>query len=67
MKGPVLVHVLTKKGKGFRPAEEDKIGTWHGTGPYKMETGAFVKSSTLIILSTYIVTTTPKRPFRPTQ
>lgn len=46
MKGPVLVHVLTKKGKGFRPAEEDKIGTWHGTGPYKMETGAFFKSST---------------------
>ncbi|WP_040228777.1 1-deoxy-D-xylulose-5-phosphate synthase [Bhargavaea cecembensis] len=44
MKGPVLVHVITKKGKGFRPAEEDKIGTWHGTGPYKMETGAFVKS-----------------------
>lgn len=46
MKGPVLVHVLTKKGKGFRPAEEDKIGTWHGTGPYKIETGDFVKSST---------------------
>jgi 1-deoxy-D-xylulose-5-phosphate synthase len=45
MKGPVLVHVLTKKGKGFRPAEEDKIGTWHGTGPYKMEDGAFFKSS----------------------
>ncbi|WP_019414104.1 1-deoxy-D-xylulose-5-phosphate synthase [Paenisporosarcina sp. TG20] len=45
VKGPVLVHVLTKKGKGYRPAEEDKIGTWHGTGPYKMETGAFVKSS----------------------
>jgi len=45
MKGPVLVHVLTKKGKGYRPAEEDKIGTWHGTGPYKIETGDFVKSS----------------------
>ncbi|SIT81663.1 1-deoxy-D-xylulose-5-phosphate synthase [Edaphobacillus lindanitolerans] len=44
MDGPVLVHVITKKGKGFRPAEEDKIGTWHGTGPYKLETGAFVKS-----------------------
>lgn len=41
---PVLVHVITKKGKGYRPAEEDKIGTWHGTGPYKIETGAFVKS-----------------------
>ncbi|MEK4486429.1 1-deoxy-D-xylulose-5-phosphate synthase [Psychrobacillus sp. FSL H8-0484] len=46
MKGPVLLHVITKKGKGYKPAEQDKIGTWHGTGPYKMETGAFVKSST---------------------
>lgn len=45
VKGPVLVHVLTKKGKGYKPAEEDTIGTWHGTGPYKMETGAFVKST----------------------
>lgn len=45
VKGPVLVHVLTKKGKGYKPAEEDTVGTWHGTGPYKMETGAFVKSS----------------------
>ncbi|WP_144511208.1 1-deoxy-D-xylulose-5-phosphate synthase [Bacillus sp. FJAT-22090] len=46
MKGPVLLHVITKKGKGYKPAEQDKIGTWHGTGPYKMETGDFVKSST---------------------
>jgi len=42
---PVLVHVVTKKGKGYKPAEEDKIGTWHGTGPYKIETGAFVKNN----------------------
>ncbi|PAE24351.1 1-deoxy-D-xylulose-5-phosphate synthase [Bacillus sp. 7894-2] len=41
--GPVLLHVITKKGKGYHPAESDKIGTWHGTGPYKMETGDFVK------------------------
>ncbi|TQR14520.1 1-deoxy-D-xylulose-5-phosphate synthase [Psychrobacillus lasiicapitis] len=46
MKGPVLLHVITKKGKGYKPAEQDKIGTWHGTGPYKTETGAFVKSAT---------------------
>lgn len=44
MKGPVLVHVITKKGKGYSPAENDKIGTWHGTGPYKIETGTFVKT-----------------------
>ncbi|MEH7491635.1 1-deoxy-D-xylulose-5-phosphate synthase [Neobacillus niacini] len=41
--GPVLLHVITKKGKGFHPAESDTKGTWHGTGPYKMDTGAFVK------------------------
>ncbi|MBS8264838.1 1-deoxy-D-xylulose-5-phosphate synthase [Mesobacillus boroniphilus] len=41
--GPVLLHVITKKGKGYNPAENDKVGTWHGTGPYKMETGDFVK------------------------
>lgn len=43
--GPVLLHVITKKGKGYRPAEDDTVGTWHGTGPYKIETGDFIKSS----------------------
>ncbi|MCM2531708.1 1-deoxy-D-xylulose-5-phosphate synthase [Neobacillus pocheonensis] len=41
--GPVLLHVITKKGKGYFPAESDKTGTWHGTGLYKTDTGAFVK------------------------
>jgi 1-deoxy-D-xylulose-5-phosphate synthase len=41
--GPTILHVITKKGKGYQPAESDKTGTWHGTGPYKMDTGAFVK------------------------
>lgn len=47
MDGPVLVHVITKKGKGYQPAEIDKIGTWHGTGPYKIETGDFFPSSSV--------------------
>ena len=42
-KGPVLLHVITKKGKGFQPAESDKKGTWHGTGPYKIDTGDLIK------------------------
>ncbi|WP_163652819.1 1-deoxy-D-xylulose-5-phosphate synthase [Listeria sp. PSOL-1] len=42
-KGPTLIHVVTKKGKGYKPAETDKSGVWHGTGPYKVETGAFIK------------------------
>ncbi len=41
--GPVLLHVITKKGKGYKPAESDTVGTWHGTGPYKINTGTFVK------------------------
>ncbi|MGD6815587.1 1-deoxy-D-xylulose-5-phosphate synthase [Metabacillus sp. 84] len=42
-KGPVLMHVITKKGKGYEPAEADKLGNWHGTPAYKIETGDFVK------------------------
>ncbi|MBC1579302.1 1-deoxy-D-xylulose-5-phosphate synthase [Listeria seeligeri] len=41
--GPVLLHIVTKKGKGYQPAELDERGTWHGTGPYKVETGSFIK------------------------
>ncbi|WP_456274095.1 1-deoxy-D-xylulose-5-phosphate synthase [Bacillus sp. AK031] len=41
--GPVILHVITKKGKGFHPAESDKKGTWHGTGPYKMDSGDLIK------------------------
>ncbi|MFH0715472.1 1-deoxy-D-xylulose-5-phosphate synthase [Staphylococcus delphini] len=43
---PVLIHVVTKKGKGYHPAENDKIGTWHGLGPYKLETGEQIKGQT---------------------
>lgn len=41
--GPVLVHVLTTKGKGYSPAEEDSH-TWHGvSGAYKIESGQVIK------------------------
>ncbi|PLX81126.1 MAG: 1-deoxy-D-xylulose-5-phosphate synthase [Desulfuromonas sp.] len=36
--GPVLVHVTTKKGKGYLPAEE-KPSLFHGVGPFDKETG----------------------------
>lgn len=36
--GPVLVHVLTQKGKGYRPAESNPTH-FHGVGPFKVETG----------------------------
>ena len=34
----VLVHVITKKGKGYPPAEENPA-KFHGTGPFDIETG----------------------------
>lgn len=36
--GPVLVHVITKKGKGYAPAEKHP-GKFHGIGPFNPQTG----------------------------
>ncbi|MFK5926479.1 MAG: 1-deoxy-D-xylulose-5-phosphate synthase [Desulfuromusa sp.] len=38
IKGPVLLHILTKKGKGYGPAEENPP-KFHGIGPFNFETG----------------------------
>ena len=38
LRGPILVHVLTTKGKGYSPAEKDPV-TFHGVGPFQAETG----------------------------
>jgi 1-deoxy-D-xylulose-5-phosphate synthase len=39
LEGPVLVHVLTKKGKGYEPAENNPT-YYHGVGCFEPETGA---------------------------
>ena len=44
IKGPVLLHIRTQKGKGYKPAEENPV-KWHGVGPYKLETGESLKPS----------------------
>src|SRR3989338_2194086 len=38
IKGPILLHVVTKKGKGYPPAEKDPV-RFHGTGPFEVSTG----------------------------
>lgn len=38
VEGPVLLHVLTQKGKGYKPAEQEPA-RFHGTGPFDIETG----------------------------
>lgn len=44
IKGPVLIHVVTKKGKGYKPAEENP-NKFHGVSAYDKETGEILKSS----------------------
>jgi 1-deoxy-D-xylulose-5-phosphate synthase len=41
--GPLLVHVITKKGKGYTPAENKPIWS-HGVTPFDIESGEVVKS-----------------------
>jgi len=36
---PVIIHVITEKGKGYPFAENDKDGSWHGVGPFNKDTG----------------------------
>ncbi len=43
LQGPILLHVLTSKGKGYKPAEQDPI-TFHGTGPFDVPTGRALKT-----------------------
>ena len=44
MDGPVLMHVVTKKGKGYPPAEENPH-LFHGVGPFDPVTGEIKKGS----------------------
>lgn len=42
LKGPTLLHVMTRKGKGYEQAEE-KADVWHGARPFDIATGEFHK------------------------
>ena len=44
MKGPVLIHTITEKGRGYEPARRDP-GLFHGVGPFNVETGIPVKKT----------------------
>lgn len=45
MQGPILIHVLTCKGKGYKPAECNP-GKFHGVGPYCIESGEVFNNGT---------------------
>ncbi len=41
-KGPQFLHIVTRKGKGYAPAEADPI-KWHGPGPFDAKSGVIFK------------------------
>ncbi len=47
VKGPVMLHVVTKKGKGYKPAEE-KPTKFHGVGVFDVETGDSIGKSNCV-------------------
>jgi len=50
IKGPKLLHIITKKGKGYEPAEKDQI-IWHAPGTFDKATGK--RNGTGSVLSRY--------------
>ena len=52
IKGPVLLHVLTKKGKGYQPAEQNPR-KFHGVGPFDSMTGEVCVSKTVPAAKSY--------------
>ena len=44
LKGPQFLHVVTRKGKGYAPAEADPI-KWHGPGPFDPVSGMIFKEA----------------------
>ena len=45
LKGPQFLHIITRKGKGYAPAEADPI-KWHGPGPFDPKSGVIFKEKT---------------------
>ena len=50
----VILHVKTKKGKGYKFAEEDNIGLWHNVGPFNLETGEFTENHAVDPVGKYL-------------
>ena len=44
--GPKILHCITKKGKGYQPAEQGSATKWHAPGLFDKETGHIIKNTT---------------------
>lgn len=41
--GPKILHCVTRKGKGYKPAEDGSPTTWHAPGLFNKDTGEIIK------------------------
>lgn len=62
---PVIIHVITEKGKGYLPCENDTLGIWHGVGPFDISTGKILKKDDNLItwsevISNHLINLTEK-------
>lgn len=62
---PVIIHVITEKGKGYLPSENDTLGIWHGVGPFDISTGKIIKKDDNLItwsevISNHLINLTEK-------
>ena len=55
-RGPKVLHIVTKKGKGYAPAENDQT-VWHAPGEFDVETGVRASENTTNPLTTNPLTT----------
>lgn len=62
---PVIIHVITEKGKGYLPCKNDTLGIWHGVGPFDISTGKIIKKDDNLItwsevISNHLINLTEK-------
>jgi 1-deoxy-D-xylulose-5-phosphate synthase len=50
LKGPLLLHIVTKKGKGYGPAEKDPV-RFHSAAPFDIATGESLKKEEQVSLT----------------
>lgn len=52
LRGPILVHVVTKKGKGYEPAEK-RPSAFHGVSGFNVKTGEILKAGSVSYSSSF--------------
>ena len=58
LSGPMLLHVVTEKGRGYAPAEADPVGFYSVSGPFNLKTGKTIKPKPVTLTYTEVFSQT---------